>query len=78
MVLRSRSGARVRPGYHMDLADFPDGLGGRVHVRVSTRWQDAGLEHQIPRELWMSVRSTAPSTDRWSSVLGGVCGYRFL
>src|ERR1700724_492288 len=29
VVLRSRSGARVRPGYYVDLAEFPDGLGGR-------------------------------------------------
>jgi hypothetical protein len=57
VVLKSRSGARVRPGFYIDLADFPDGLGGRVQLRVSTRWDDAGLEHPIPRELWMAVRS---------------------
>jgi hypothetical protein len=63
VVLRSRSGARVRPGFYIDLADFPDGLGGRVQLRVSTRWDDAGLEHPIPRELWMAVRSVAASMD---------------
>lgn len=63
VVLKSRSGARVRPGFYIDLADFPDGLGGRVQLRVSTRWDDAGLEHPIPRELWMAVRSVAPSID---------------
>jgi hypothetical protein len=63
VVLRCRSGARVRPGFYIDVADFPDGLGGRVQLRVSTRWDDAGLEHPIPRELWMAVRSAAPSMD---------------
>jgi hypothetical protein len=63
VVLRSHSGARVRPGSYIDLADFPDGLGDRVQLRVSTRWDDAGLEHPIPRELWMAVRLVAPSMD---------------
>ena len=63
VVLRSRSGARVRPGFYIDLADFPDGLGGRVQLRISTRWDEGGLEHPLPRELWMAVRSSAPSID---------------
>lgn len=63
VVLRSRSGARVRPGYYIDLAEFPDGLGGRTHVRVSTRWEDLDLGHPIPRELWIAVRTGAPDMD---------------
>ena len=63
VVLRSRSGAWVRPGFYIDLADFPDGLGGRVQLRVSTRWEDAGLQHPLPRELWMAIRSSALSID---------------
>lgn len=63
VVLRGRAGARVRPGFYLDLPDFPDGLGNRVQVRISTRWDDAGLEHPLPRELWMAVRSAAPGID---------------
>jgi hypothetical protein len=53
-------GARVRRGYYVDLSDFPDGLGGQVQVRVSTRWEDLGLDYPVPRELWMAIRCTAP------------------
>jgi hypothetical protein len=63
VLLRSRSGARVRLGYYIDLADFPDGLGGQVQVRISTRWEDLGLDYPVPRELWMAIRSTAPGVD---------------
>ena len=59
VLLRSRSGARVRHGYYMDVTDFPDGLGGQVQVRISTRWEDLGLEYPLPRELWMAVRASA-------------------
>jgi len=50
----------VRLGYYVDLSDFPDGLGGQVQVRISTRWEDLGLDNPVPRELWMAIRSTAP------------------
>jgi hypothetical protein len=63
IVLRSRSGARVRPGYYIDLSDFPDGLGGLVQVHISNRWDDIGLDHPVPRELWMAVRAKAQSLD---------------
>ena len=63
VLLRSRSGARVRHGYYMDVTDFPDGLGGQVQVRISTRWEDLGLEYPLPRELWMAVRARADSVD---------------
>ena len=63
VVMRSRSGARVRLGYHIDISDFPDGLGGQVQVRVSTRWEDLGLDYPVPRELWMAVRSKAQNVD---------------
>ena len=63
VLLRSRSGARVRRGYYMDVTDFPDGLGGQVHVRISTRWEDLGLDYPLPRELWMAVRARADSVD---------------
>jgi len=63
VLLRSRSGARVRLGYYVDLTDFPDGLGGQVQVRISTRWEDLGLDYPVPRELWMAVRSNAASVD---------------
>lgn len=63
VLLRSRSGARVRHGYYIDLSDFPDGLGGQVQVRISTRWDDLGLDYPVPRELWMAVRSKAQSVD---------------
>jgi hypothetical protein len=49
----------VRRGYYIDLSDFPDGLGGQVQVRVSTRWEDLGLDYPVPRELWMAIRSSA-------------------
>jgi len=63
VLLRSRSGARVRCGYYMDVTDFPDGLGGQVQVRISTRWEDLGLDYPLPRELWMAVRARADSVD---------------
>jgi hypothetical protein len=63
VVLRSRSGARVHQGYYIDLNDFPDGLGGQVQVRVSTRWDDLGLEFPVPRELWIAARVRAPDID---------------
>ena len=63
IVLRSRSGARVRPGYYIDVSDFPDGLGGLVQLRISNRWDDIGLDHPVPRELWMAVRAKAQSLD---------------
>lgn len=56
VLLRSRSGARTRRGYYMDVTDFPDGLGGQVQVRISTRWENLGLDYPLPRELWMAVR----------------------
>jgi hypothetical protein len=63
VLLRSRSGARVRRGYYIDLSDFPDGLGGQVQVRISTRWEDLGLDYPVPRELWMAIRCTASGVD---------------
>lgn len=63
VLLRSRSGARVRRGYYIDLSDFPDGLGGQVQVRISTRWEDLGLDYPVPRELWMAIRCTASEVD---------------
>jgi hypothetical protein len=63
VVLRSRSGARVRRGYHIDLPDFPDSLGSYVQARVSTRWDDLGLDYPVPRELWMAIRTRGPSVD---------------
>ncbi|MGD0343622.1 MAG: hypothetical protein ABSB55_01485 [Acidimicrobiales bacterium] len=63
VVLRSRSGARVRPGHYIDLSDFPDGLGDLVQVRISNRWDDVGLDHPVPRELWMAVRVKAQNLD---------------
>ena len=53
----------MRPATTLTSADFPDGLGGQVQVRISTRWDDPGLDHPVPRELWMAVRSMAPSID---------------
>lgn len=53
----------MRLGYYVDLSDFPDGLGGQVQVRISTRWEDLGLDNPVPRELWMAIRSTAPGVD---------------
>jgi hypothetical protein len=53
----------VRRGYYVDLSDFPDGLSGQVQVRVSTRWEDLGLDYPVPRELWMAIRCTAPGMD---------------
>jgi hypothetical protein len=47
----------------VDLADFPDGAGGQVQVRVSTRWDDVGLDYPVPRELWMAVRVQAGDLD---------------
>jgi len=63
VLLRSRSGARVRRGYYIDLSDFPDGLGGQVQVRISTRWEDLGLDYPVPRELWMAIRCITPAVD---------------
>lgn len=54
VVLRSRSGCRVRLGNYIDLR-IPDGRGGHADVRISTRWEDLGLEAPIPRELWMAI-----------------------
>jgi hypothetical protein len=59
VVLRSRSGARVRPGQYLDLTDFPDGRGSQVQVRLSTRWDDLGFDSPVPRELWMAIRVRA-------------------
>jgi hypothetical protein len=53
----------VRRGYYIDLSDFPDGLGGQVQVRISTRWEDLGLDYPVPRELWMAIRCAAPGVD---------------
>ena len=63
VLLRSRSGARVRRDFYIDLSDFPDGLGDQVQVRISTRWEDLGFDYPVPRELWMAIRSTAPGVD---------------
>jgi hypothetical protein len=63
VLLRSRSGARVRLGYYIDLSDFPDGMGGQVQVRISTHWDDLGLDYPVPRELWMAIRSKAQNVD---------------
>ena len=62
VVLRSRSGCRVRFGGYIDLR-LPDGCGGEAQVRISTRWQDLGLEFPVPRELWMAVTVNAADID---------------
>jgi len=46
IVLKSRSGCRVRFGNYIDLK-LPDGRGGEAQVRISTRWQDLDLEFPI-------------------------------
>lgn len=63
VLLRSHSGARARLGSYIDINDFPDGLGGQVQVRVSTRWDDIGLGYPVPRELWMAVRTKSQNVD---------------
>jgi hypothetical protein len=62
VVLRSRSGCRVHFGGYIDLR-LPDGCGGEAQVRISTRWQDLGLEFPVPRELWMAVTVNAADMD---------------
>jgi hypothetical protein len=62
IVLRSRSGCRVRFGNYIDLR-LPDGRGREAQVRISTRWQDLGLEFPIPRELSMAVTVNAADMD---------------
>lgn len=62
VVLRSRSGCRVRLGNYIDLG-IPDGRGGHADVRISTRWEDLGLEVPIPRELWMAITLNAADID---------------
>jgi hypothetical protein len=71
VVLRSRSGCRVRLGNYIDLR-IPDGRGGYAQVRISTRWEDLGLEFPIPRELWMAVTVTATDIDAAVSGAAGV------
>lgn len=63
VVLKSRSGARMRLGYDIDITDFPDGLGNHVQMKISTRWENLGLDCPVPRELWMAVRSNARNMD---------------
>ncbi|MGH3221590.1 MAG: hypothetical protein ACRDPY_23335 [Streptosporangiaceae bacterium] len=60
--MRSRSGCRVRFGNYIDLR-LPDGHGREAEVRISTRWQDLGLEAPIPRELWMAITVNAADMD---------------
>jgi hypothetical protein len=62
VVLRSRSGCRVRLGNYIDLR-IPDGRNGHADVRISTRWEDLGLEAPIPRELWMAITLHAADID---------------
>lgn len=69
VLLRSRSGARVRLGYYIDLSDFPDGMGGQVQVRISTHWDDLGLDYPVPREPWMAIRSKAQTSIQLYAVL---------
>ena len=46
----------MRRGYYIDLSDFPDGLGGQVQVRISTRWEDLGLDYRSPESSgWRSA-----------------------
>jgi hypothetical protein len=54
VLLRSRSGARVRRGYYIDLGDFPDGLAiasWLAHPRQATAWCRAdsltGIAHGL-------------------------------
>ena len=46
----------ARRGDYIDFGEFPDGLGGAVHVRVSTRWEEVGVGHPVPPELWPELR----------------------
>ncbi len=63
VLLRGKSGARVRFGQNIEFNDYPDGRGGVVQALMSTRWEDIGLEAPLPRELWIAVRSRAESID---------------
>lgn len=71
MVARARSGARLLPEHEFACNGVPTPE-GPVRVVVRTRWEDAGLEHPVPRELWIDVRGQATSLDAAVEAFGGV------
>lgn len=58
-VLRAPSAALLPPdqGFVLNLADPPS------RVRLRSRWQDQGLEHPVPADLWVEVEGEGSSLD---------------
>lgn len=62
VVLRSRSGCRVRKDSYIDV-NISDGRSSQAQVRISTRWEDLGLQFPLPREMWIAVTVHAADID---------------
>jgi hypothetical protein len=58
-VLRAPSAALLLPdeGFELPLANPPS------RVRLRSRWQDQGLEHPVPLDLWVEVAGESSSLD---------------
>jgi len=58
-VLRAPSAALLLPdeGFELPLADPPS------RVRLRSRWQDQGLEHPVPLDLWVEVAGEGSSLE---------------
>jgi hypothetical protein len=61
VVLKGSSSVRFPNGSSMHLRlNAPTGL---AEVFITTNWQDLGLKHPVPRELWFEVRLLQRSID---------------
>ena len=63
VVLRARSSARFRGTEGVALAVRASPGSDPAHVKLRTRWVDAGFESPIPRELWIEVSVREASLD---------------
>jgi hypothetical protein len=62
VVAKVPSGARFLPEHQFAINEVPT-TEGPVRLVIRTRWDDIGLEHAVPRELWFDVRGEATSLD---------------
>jgi len=69
VVAKAPSGARFLPEHQFAINEVPTSE-GPVRLVIRTRWEDTGLEHPVPRELWFDVRGEATSLDAAVAAFG--------
>jgi len=71
LVYRCSGGARIRQGFDIRINQLPAD-DGTVTVRLLTRYEDAGFDTGVPRELLMEIWCAAQSAEEARTVCGPV------